>query len=246
MKNSLLAIFLIFTTLSSFYGQEKISPINNSANSNLLRFETSKMQWFMIRDSLKIPIGIVETAIKRNKDLVYIITSVDMNQTASKWIDSTIVKSKNFEPIYHSSFNQQRDIVLNFNDQKITGYYLDKRTDIKTKLSKIIDTSFFDSNFYPQLIRLLPLQKDYSAKISIFDYNPESKTGVMTATITNTEKSIINLKGKNIDVWKVDVTDDISGNEAISTYFIDVLNRKILKQEITSNGRKMVMEIFEE
>jgi hypothetical protein len=43
-------------------------------------------------------------------------------------------------------------------------------------------------------------------------------------------------------VWKVEATDDISNNAAVSTYYIDRSTRKILKQEIEIGGRKMLME----
>jgi hypothetical protein len=120
-------------------------------------------------------------------------------------------------------------MVLKFGE-KITGYYLDKQTGKKTEISEETDKPFFDSNFYPQLIRLLPLKERYSNTISIFDYNPVSKIGVITATIKNTEETTINFNGKKKQVWKVETTDDISNNVAISTYYIDKSTRKILKQ----------------
>ena len=246
MKNSLLILILIITTFLSANGQEKISPLNNPVNIDLLKSGTSKMQWFMVQDSVNIPIGIVETQIEKKEKKIYVLTTVEMSQSPIKWVDSTVVSTKNFEPIYHSSYNQQRDVVLNFEEQMITGSYLDKITNTKNQLSETTNKAYFDSNFYPQLIRLLPLKTGYSGIISIFDYNPKSKTGVMSATIKNTENTLINFKGKNKEVWKVLVSDDISNNQATSTYYIDKSSRKILKQEIKSNGRKMVMEIFED
>ncbi len=61
--------------------------------------------------------------------------------------------------------------------EKITGYYLDKQTGTTTQISEKTEAPFFDSNFYPQLLRLLPLKKNYATTISIFDYNPKSKSG---------------------------------------------------------------------
>jgi len=166
-----------------------------------------------------------------------------MKQSPTKWVDSTIVKSTNFEPLYHSSFNQQRDMVLKFG-KNITGYYLDKQTGIKTQIEEDTYKPFFDSNFYPQLIRLLPLKNGYSNIISIFDYNPSSQIGVITATIKNTEESSMNYNYKDIKVWKVKTTDEISNNSATSTFYIDKSTRKILKQEIDFGGRKMLMELI--
>lgn len=245
MKKILYILLVTFGTSIQVFSQEiLLSPLNNTANKSLIKSGTSEMAWFMLKDSLKIQIGNVQTKIQKEKERIYIITTVNMKQSPTKWIDSTIVETQNFKPIYHSSFNQQRDMVLKFGE-KITGYYLDKKTETKTQISEEADKSFFDSNFYPQLIRLLPLKNGYSNTISIFDYNPTSKIGVITATVKNTEETTINFNGKKKQVWKVEATDDISNNSAISTYYIDTSTRKILKQEIDFGGRKMVMEIVE-
>jgi hypothetical protein len=135
-------------------------------------------------------------------------------------------------------------MVLKF-DEKITGYYLDKQTSTKTQISEEAHKPFFDSNMYPQFIRLLPLKNCYSNTISIFDYNPKSKIGVITATIKNTEKSTMEHNGELKQIWKVETTDEISDNSTTSTYYIDLDTRKILKQEIDFGVRKMVMKLIE-
>jgi hypothetical protein len=244
MRNLTLLLLFTLATSTLVFGQEYLSPLNNPANKTLLKPETTKMQWFMLKDSLKIPIGTIETQIQKKREKIYVITTVEMKQSPTKWVDSTIVKSKNFEPLYHSSFNQQRDMVLKFG-KNITGYYLDKQTGTKTQIEEGADKHFFDSNFYPQLIRLLPLKNGYSNIISIFDYNPSSQIGVITATIKNTEESSMNYNDKDIKVWKVKTTDEISNNSATSTFYIDKSTRKILKQEIDFGGRKMLMELVE-
>ncbi|KZS39298.1 hypothetical protein AWE51_12180 [Aquimarina aggregata] len=239
-----LLLFILGSSTLATCQELPLSPKNNPSDINLLESETSKMSWFMVKDSIEIKIGDIHTKISKEKDRTSIITTVVMQQSASKWIDSTIVSTKNFAPIYHSSFNQQRDMVLKF-DEKITGYYLDKRTNTRTQISEEADKPFFDSNFYPQLIRLLPLKNGYSNSISIFDYNPKSKIGVITATILNTEISAIKHNGELKQIWRVETTDEISKNTAINTYYIDISTRKTLKQEIDISGRKMIMKLVE-
>jgi hypothetical protein len=68
---------------------------------------------------------------------------------------------------------------------------------------------------------------------------------VITATIKDTEESSMNYNDKDIKVWKVKTTDEISNNSATSTFYIDKSTRKILKQEIDFGGRKMLMELVE-
>lgn len=244
MKNKIHLLLFVFGCVLNGISQEaKLSPDNNTANIDLLKSETSKMSWYTVQDSTEIQIGTVHTEIQKNKDKIYIITTVDMQQSPSKWIDSTVVSTNNFKPIYHSSYNQQRDMVLKF-DKDITGYYLDKQTNTKTQISETADQPFFDSNFYPQFIRLLPLKEGYTNTISIFDYNPKSKIGIITATIKNTEETTINFKGELKEVWKIETTDDISNNTAISTYFIDKSTRQLLRQDIDFGGRKMIMKLI--
>ncbi|WP_117884139.1 DUF3108 domain-containing protein [Aureibaculum luteum] len=243
-KTFYILLFTLSVSVNVFSQETLLSPINNPAINKLIKSETSQMDWFMFQDTLKVQIGKVHTEIQKKKKNIYIITTVDMAQSPTKWIDSTIVGTLNFEPKYHSSYNQQRDMVLEFGE-KITGYYLDKKTETKTEISEEVETSFFDSNFYPQLIRFLPLMNGYSKTISIFDYNPTAEIGVITATIKNAEEITINFNGKERSVWKVETTDDISNNTAVSTYYIDTSTRKILKQEIDFGGRKMLMELVE-
>ncbi|OUR97635.1 hypothetical protein A9Q86_15595 [Flavobacteriales bacterium 33_180_T64] len=58
-----------------------------------------------------------------------------MNQAKTKWFDITIAHINNLKPMYHSSYNQQRDRGLNF-DEKVTGYYFDKKTHTKSEISE--------------------------------------------------------------------------------------------------------------
>lgn len=245
MKKLLPVLVVLFGVSIPVFSQGvPLSPENNTAIKSIIKSETSEMTWFMLKDTLKIPIGNIQTKIQKEKQKTYIITTVDIKQSPTKWIDSTIVETLSLKPLYHSSFNQQRDMVLNFG-KKITGYYFDKNTQTKTPISETTNVSFFDSNFYPQLIRCLPLKEGYSNTISIFDYNPTAKIGVITATIKNTEEATINFNGKKRTVWKIVTTDDISDNTTINTYYIDTTTREILKQEIDFGGRKMIIELIE-
>ncbi|WP_034060834.1 DUF3108 domain-containing protein [Lacinutrix jangbogonensis] len=240
---SIVLITLCFS-MQVFSQEVPLSPENNTTNKSFVKNESSVMTWFMLKDSHKIEIGKVSTQIQKKKENIYIITKINMKQSNSQWIDSTIVETKNFKPIYHSSYNQQRNMALSFG-KEVTGYYLYKKTGTKKLISEKTAKPYFDSNFYPQLIRWLPLKDGYSTIISIFDYNPNAKVGVINATIKNTTKTSLIFKEKERHVWKVEVTDDISDNSATSTYYIDTTSRKILKQDIEFNGRKMSMEIIE-
>ncbi|WP_340158732.1 hypothetical protein [uncultured Maribacter sp.] len=245
MKITFYLLLMVLATSFQVKGQKsRLTPENNPADKSLIKEENYQMAWYMLKDSIKIEIGKTRTEIQKKKERIYIITTVEMPSAPTTWVDSTIVGRKKLEPIYHSSFNQQRDMALNFSEQ-VTGYYNDKESGEKTEISESVDLPFFDSNFYPQLIRWLPLKAGYANTIAIFDFNPKTGSGVLTSTIKNTEQATMELKGAIKEVWKVTVTDDISKNAAISTYYIEKESRKVLKQEIDMGGRKMVMELFD-
>ena len=244
MKTKTLLLLVIVIFSKNLSAQEpRISPENNPFDSKLIKSETTNMVWFMVQDTLKVELGKVKTEIQKKGNDLYVITTVDMKQAPMKWVDSTIAKISNLKPIYHASYNMQRDMVLRFSEQ-VTGYYFEKKTNTKTPISETIIEPYFDSNIYPQLIRWLPLKENYSTIISIFDYNPKAKIGVITATIKNTIDTDINFMGENRRVWKVETTDEISNNSTITTYYIDMKTRKVLKQEIDLGGRKMLMELI--
>ncbi|WP_338731186.1 DUF3108 domain-containing protein [Mangrovimonas cancribranchiae] len=245
MKHTLyLVIFIINTTLSIFGQEKQLTPLSHSADESLLKSETYVMDWLIVTDTTEVKIGEVVTQIQKKNAVIYIITQVKMKQSKSEWVDSTTVAAESFKPLYHASYNEQRDMVLKF-DEQIKGYYLDKKTAIKTEILEETQQPFFDSNFYPQLIRLLPLKDSYSTSISIFDYNPKSKVGVIAATVKNTKKTTLNFNKTSIPVWKVEVTDDISDNNVLNTYYIDTRTRKLLMHEIDFGGRKMIMRLSE-
>ncbi|WP_027385109.1 DUF3108 domain-containing protein [Epilithonimonas caeni] len=234
-----LLILLIIGSAQFFSAQDILSPNNVKLDSKYIQDESSEVSWSMENAGSKIEIGKVTTEFKKlNKKDLLIRTTVKMKQAPEAWVDSTIVKISNFLPVYHSSFNSMRDMSLRFTKNKVAGYYLDKKTQKKDMIDEATTSSYFDSNSYPALIRFLPLTENYSTEISIFDYNPTAKKGVIKAYIEKVEKSEYN--GQK--VWVVKSTDDIQDRKAESTYYIDIDSRKILKQEINASGRKMIME----
>ncbi|UQB68772.1 hypothetical protein [Epilithonimonas zeae] len=232
-------ILLIIGSTNFFSAQNLLSPTNIKLDPKYIQDESSEVSWTMENAGSKFEIGKVTTDFKKlNKKDLLIKTTVKMKQSPEAWVDSTIVKISNFQPVYHSSFNSMRDMSITFNKNKATGYYLDKKTQKKDIIDEATTLPYFDSNSYPAMIRFLPLAENYTAEISIFDYNPTAKKGIIKAYIEKVEKSEYN--GKK--VWIVKSTDDIQDRKAESTYYIDMITRKVIKQEINAGGRKMIME----
>lgn len=131
MQKTLITIVAIFSFISLTYSQsEKLTPGNNPIDKNLIKAEITQMRWSMFNDSEKIEIGKVTTNIKKTDDKVFVITKVDMTNATSQWVDSTVAKINNLAPVYHSSYNQNRDMVLHFGET-VSGYYFDKKNKYK-------------------------------------------------------------------------------------------------------------------
>lgn len=232
-------ILLIIGSANFVSAQNLLLPSNVKLDSKYIQEESSEVSWTMENAGAKIEIGKVTTEFKKlNKKDLLIRTTVKMKQAPEAWVDSTIVKISDFQPVYHSSFNSMRNMSLTFNKNKVTGYYLDKKTEKKDLINEATTAAFFDSNSYPALIRFLPLNENYTTDISIFDYSPTAKKGVVKAYIEKVEKGEYN--GKK--AWIVKTTDDIQDRKTESIYYIDSATRKVIKQEINASGRKMVME----
>ncbi|WP_068944681.1 DUF3108 domain-containing protein [Chryseobacterium timonianum] len=233
-------LFLLLVSSLNLFSQQLLTPENVQINSKWVKDETSESVWYAENAGTKIEIGSIITELKKlNSTELLIKTTVKMKQAPdAQWTDSTIVKTSNFTPEYHSSYNSMRDMVLKSGKDKVTGYYLDKKSQKKDNID-MPATQYFDSSSYATLIRFLPLQEHYSAEISIFDYNPKSeKKGMMKAYILDTQKS--EYKGKA--VWVMKTNDDISSKTTTTTYYIDPVTRKIVKQEMDMSGRKMFIE----
>ena len=238
---------LMLTAISfASRSQEILVPNKNVVDKNWVNNQSYQMVWSMLRDTAKLTIGTVDTKVEVLKDKIQVITSVKMKSSPEPWIDSTIVNRADLSPIYHSSYNMQRDMVLNFNKQ-ITGFYKDKVTGKTTSIAQEVKPGYFDSNFYPGLITWLPLKLGYKADIDVYDYNPKGKTGVVKAHVLGvTEGNYPSKKLGERKVWIVEVADEIgSGPDGRMFCHIDQLNRQLYKQRIVAGGRTMEMTLVE-
>ena len=240
---SIITLFLIFSIVTT-NAQTRLTPGTRSFQKKWIKSETYVMTWYALKDTLKMEIGEVSTEVLKEKGLFTIVTSVAMKNSKAPWIDTTVANLSTLSPIRHTSSNMQRDMVLNFG-KIVTGYYSDKTKQVQTLVSDTTRAAYFDSNLYPALITLLPLKEGYIQDISIYDYNPTGKIGVIGAFIKNvTSGTFQSNKSGNREVWIVTVRDEISGDlsQTSMTYYIDKSDRKLWKQEISAGARKMLLQ----
>lgn len=241
MRSIITGLFLFVASIS--LAQNKLTPGEKSFESKWIRNTDYTMKWYALKDTTKFEIGSVLTQIETNKNSLTVTTQVIMKNAKMKWIDSTVADIKTLAPIYHSSYNGQRDMVLNFG-KIVTGYYNDK---IKNRSAIVSDTTtenYFDSNLYPLLIGWLPLKEGYKKDIAIYDYNPDGKIGVVKAAVRDVKTGTYPTeKSGTRKVWIVTVEDEIANESMI--YYFDQENRKLWQQEINMGNRKMLMQLME-
>jgi hypothetical protein len=244
MKLFLLAILTIaFTTGNA---QNVLTPSKKAFEKKWVKNSNYQMTWYALRDTAKFEMGKVTTQILVDKKRLTVITGVNMKNMKTPWIDSTVADIKTLTPIKHSSYNMQRDMVLHFG-KIVTGSYADKMKKTNSVISDTTGDKYFDSNLYPVLLGWLPLSNGYAQDISIYDYNPSAKIGVLKASIKEVASSTYQSdKNGTRNVWVVTVSDEIgNGENGISTYYFDKTDRRLWKQEINANGRKMMMKLIE-
>ncbi|RYY21380.1 MAG: hypothetical protein EOO04_18330 [Chitinophagaceae bacterium] len=235
-----LFFLLIFFIPVLAFSQMLMKPGNPSIEYQRISDEKSNMIWYLIQDTTKIEIGRVTHDIRTDSLNLTVVTTVKMRQSPAPWIDSTVADRNSLKPVYHSSYNTQRDMILRF-DSLITGYYADKEKNATIPIYDRRSMDYFDSNLYPTIIRWLPLKTGFTRDLSIYDFNPKGKTGVMKVSVIAVRQCDYLYQDKEVRrVYLVTVRDDISSGT--TTYFIDVETRKLWKMVIASGEHKMMME----
>jgi len=247
MKKQICSLLFLSTISLMGWSQEIIVPKKNVVAQKWIKDQSYQMSWAMVRDTNRMTIGVVSTKVEVLGDKVQVVTEVKMKGSPAPWIDSTIVRKTDLSPVYHASYNIQRDMALHFGTT-VKGFYRDKQTNKTTEIAQQVPSGYFDSNFYPMLINWLPLKSGYTADIDIYDYNPKGKMGVVKAHILSvSEGKYLSKKLGDRKVWIVEAADEIgAATDGKSVYQIDQLTRQLWKQRITAGGRVMEMTVMEE
>lgn len=245
LKMKLTATIILMLSAIPGFAQSSLVPASNAFEKKWIKNDTYEMMWYFIRDTSKFEIGKVTTHIIPDAKKITVVAKVDMKNVKDPWVDSTVANRFTLEPIHHSSSNIQRDMVLNFG-KVVTGFYNDKMKKQNTLINDTANATYFDSNLYPYLIGWLPLKEGYQQNISIYDYNPSAKIGVLSASVKDVKSGIYKSeKSGDRNVWVVTVSDEIAGDDASTIYYFDKEDRKLWKQELNIGDRKMIMQTIE-
>ena len=234
--------FLFLSVVSLTFGQQvAIVPGNTTLQTKYIKEDTYQMKWYVINENKKHEVARINTKIRPGKTRLSIISSVDVNNAKTTWIDSTVVTIKGLSPLRHYSDNLERSISLKFGTTEVTGKYNDKLKKQQTTINAPVKGQYFDSNFYPYLVRLLPLAEGYTQNIVTYDYSP-AKQGLIMAQIKEVKSGVYKNKSGSNAVWIVTSLETIKGQPAQVNYFIDKDDRRIWKQEIFDGTQHTLIE----
>ena len=138
-------------------------------------------------------------------------------------------------PLYHSSYNGQRNMRLAYIAKKVTVWHKDNLTGKTTALTDTLRGSYFDSNLYSHMVRWLPLRDGFRGTIQNYNYANEQNHGLTTVQIVDVKE----VKGIN-PYYEVTLLDDESKSNIV--LFVRKSDRKLLKSKMEFGGRKIEME----
>ncbi|HEY4287436.1 MAG TPA: hypothetical protein VGN00_10090 [Puia sp.] len=178
-----------------------------------------------------------EVAISDNKLTVY--TTMYMGLSHVAWIDTSISNSNTLAPIYRSSSNPYRDFVLHYG-QKVTGYYLDKKTGKRTALNDPAKGEFIDEHVLASYLTTLPLTSGYKKALNVYVCSPAGGSNIKSFSIDEVRTNLYTspLTGDH-PVWQVTVTQQGSSN--ILVYYIDKSLPRVWKMDMNVGGQNMVV-----
>ena len=237
MKKILLLTNLL--TVIFCFGQSTLLPGNSQFDLHKYKNRKQVMRYIVVKGGQQTDIGtfMIETGIVSNN--LTVITGLRFHGSDDQWIDTSIADSKNFQPLYRSSFSPDKELVLRFG-KTVTGYYRDKKTQRVIPVKEVVKGDFIDAYMYPYLLGLLPLRSGYKTDIPVFEYDTSS---VSTLKRSKVEEVTSNLYQSAFtgdhQVWKVDVFEEAT-NERYN-YFIDKETGRIWKIELVSKGQKILL-----
>ncbi|MCU0435860.1 MAG: hypothetical protein MUC87_20545 [Bacteroidia bacterium] len=237
--------YLLFASLVAlgFTGtNEPMVPGSDFIDMPVIRPERYETTWIMMLGKKEIEVGHVADSIRFYNGKLYAVAVMKMKNSDKVWVDSTIADSATLKPIRHTSQNSRRDMVLNFGNV-ITGFYHDHKKNEQREINDTLSAAYFDSNLYTHLVRWTKLEDGLKKDITIYNYDPNRKSGLMQMHIAEVKSLQFTTAQKNkYEIWRVVVTDDISPGLA-SVFYIRKSNRELLYQEIVK-GKKVKMKML--
>lgn len=242
MRKTWTVILVFLQTLC--IAQVTIIPGDKSINTSLLKTETYKMTYAINYNGKWVPLGEYLTEVSFANKQLKVNTSLSFTKTNTKWTDNFVADANSFLPVSSYSDRDERTLSLSFSN-KVTGSYVDKKTQKKKQIDQELPRNCFDVSVYPYIIQMLPLDVGYRAIIPVFDYEASDNLKTHRIEITEVKSDVhtSDLTGEH-KVWKVAVLEKNTGH--YFDYFIDKTTRRIWKISIVSaKGDRIAMTNIE-
>jgi hypothetical protein len=214
------------------------SQAQEKFDSKLLKNGKYTLACYLVNGSDESAIGTFTIGINTSNDKLA-LTTITALTGLEEWKDTAISNLSNFKPVYRASHSSLKDMVLHF-DSNVTGYYVDKKTGMKTQIKEAGKQGFVDSYTYPFLLSLLPLTSGYSTDLSVYEYKPTNSDNLKKAVVEEVKNStwVSKYTGKH-DVWEVTVVEPSTDEKSVC--YIDKKTRRLWQIDSWANGQQVRM-----
>lgn len=229
-------IMVIVLTMDQLYGQTPLFL------GQYIKNEQYSMTFFSVRDTTKTVIGTVQNSIALEGNQILQSMVMKSSFQKSDFVDITAYSLKNLKPYFHSSNNDQRLLTIQYAD---TVHAMGRNVAdgaIKTYTDRIPrGTHYYDSSSYQNILRWLDLKEGFQQELSLFNYDPNSTSGLMKAKITRVSSGIYtSKKSGNRKVW---IVTELYGDKGLTTvHYIDQEDRRLWKMEINQGRLLMIRD----
>lgn len=227
-----------FVFAMAFFMPAALITKSSAQDNTLLKPGKYEMTYFLISGIGQKEFATFSEEIIINDNKTTIYTELHPAGSTAVWIDTCISKSATLAPVYHSSSSPSGDYVLHYGE-KVTGYYLDKKTGKKAAINDPAKGVIIDEHFLSSYLTTLPLTPGYKTSIDIFAYSPGNTSNIKRFLVAEVKNSLyISQLTGNHPVWQVTVTQD--GNPNSFIYYIDKNTQRVWKVEMNINGQSLL------
>lgn len=228
--------FYIVCFAGSFLSHSQIILKPGSKEFDFGKLKASSVEMELLAQSKTgfIPVGSFSVSVKPTAKTISVFTVLEMYANKEKYFDTTIADLNTLQPVYRSSRNPSKEMVLSYG-KEIKGFYYDRAGNTTIAINESTDKSVFDGYIYPYVFSAMPLTLGYRAKLQVYDYKPGNGSNFSTTTIVSVKNNIYKSQysGEH-KVWQVNVHEE-STNDWYD-YFIDKESSRIWKIEMKTGG----------
>lgn len=240
MKANYLCCIVFLFCSSSVHAQLQLLPDAGTFDKRFLKNTKYEMACFALLNGKEIEVSTFTVQVHNKTGRLSVYTSLKMLSTGEQWIDTSVADANTLKPIYRSSYNPDRELILRFG-KEVTGFSLIKKTNERIQIKEQAKESFFDSYIYPYILSALPLTSGYKGNLPVYDFKPENLNNIKITRIEEVKSSMYSseMTGEH-QVWQVSVFEEATGEKY--RYFLDKKDRRLWKIDIqAANGQQFVL-----